>query len=106
MNKSPRTLTINETALSSVDHFSVIARLVSDNSVVASKNYTPTGGNTVCPIGSDGFFASVNAGTQINLSVIEVGAGAAGPSAEQTVPGGPFTVQDIPDGAEGLVVTL
>lgn len=105
MLRTPKSVTIIEQNPGSVVNYSVIAKLDSDGSVVASHAYPPTGGTTLCPIGSDGFFASVADGTVVRLFVVELGAnGNNGP--EQEVPGGPFVLASLPDGAETLTVQV
>lgn len=105
MNRTPKSVTATELNPGSVSAYSAVAKLDADGSVVASHSYAPTGATTIMPIGSDGFFASVADGTVIRLFVIEIGAnGNNGP--EQEVPGGPFTVGSLPDGAETLTVQL
>lgn len=103
--KSPRTLTINELDPASVDHYKVRVLLASDGSQLASTDYPIAGAVTVIPVGSDASLASVAAGTVVNFEVTEVAPGGElGPA--QVVPGGPYTVVELPDGAESLTVQL
>lgn len=102
--KSPRSVTLTENDPTTVDHYRLVVTKAEDNSVLATTNYPITGTTTVCPIGSDGTLASVPDGTAINITVTEIGPGGASSGPDQVAPGGPFTVSELPDGAEAITV--
>lgn len=104
--KSPRSVTFTENDPTTVDHYRVTAYDASTGAQVASVNYPIAGTVTVAPIGSDGFLSSVTDGTSINLTVTEIGPGNASSGPEQPVPGGPYVVSTLPDGAEAITVQV
>lgn len=105
MLRTPKSVTLTEANPGTVEQYLLSAKDATSGAVVASHAYAPTGGITICPIGSDGFFSSVADGVAVRLFVIERGPGG-NDAPEQEFSGGPFTLGSLPDGAESLSVQV
>lgn len=104
MSWTPKVLTITESFPASVDHVHVVCQNSGGTVELRGENYPLEDVTTDIPIGSNGFFDGLEP-QAIKLLVQEIGTnGDHGPI--QEVPGGPFNLQRLVDGAEGLSITL
>lgn len=105
---SPRTLRVTENNFANVDHVHVTVKSQDNLTNYTAGNYPLTSSVTDIPIGSNGLFDSTPPeGTFMNIFVTEVpveGHGPVGP--EQQVPGGPFQLAALVDGAEALLIIV
>lgn len=97
----PISIAIHEDNPASVDHYRIQARSETEV-VLADGTYPATpGGDTLIPIGSNGFFNNITSGTTIKLYVIEMLTGEPDAPAQFVER---YIVKAIPDGADDIVV--
>lgn len=104
---SPKLLTLVEANPETITAYDIFVRDTAETPLSQTSVSSDPSGTTVVPIGSNGLFDAITEGTPINIYVAETAAPGHGQNTPLAlVPGGPFVVERLADGAEQMIVTV